>query len=526
MSRRRWLGFSRLRRRPPGPVLAGLACVTISLAQLTWPAPGVAQVTATTKFTTPGTYEFSVPAGVRSVTAEVIGAGGGTCGQTPGGKGAAVTVSAGVVPGEELFVGVGANGGPCGAGSGGAGSGGGAGGIGGGGNGGAGSAGGSGGAGGGGASLIGASSPSPGFPALLAEAGAGGGAAAGGGNGGASGSPGAGEGGHPGTLTAGGAGGAQDLVDGGLDPKYTGASGSLGLGGAGGGGGDCTEVKNGGGGGGGGYYGGGGGGWCVFGSSGGGGGGSTFVGPSVTVVSAPALTSATSGIAFTYAAPTADESPAAMHFGVQAPGTAGLAQMLTVTNKGSAPLIVSGVQLGGPDRDDFLVGDRCRQPVAVGASCQVGVRFHPSATGARSATLTLLTNAPSAPSAVTLSGGVAGSSGKVELLTCQQLTKLPAGRARPDAAYPVGAERAEVPDTCTGKLVRGALRFRAAGTTRAELVRARVVFATGAEAPTGHRGFELLLTDRRPLKRGGYTLILRRRRGRRLIGQRLPIILR
>jgi len=243
-------------------------------------------------------------------------------------------------------------------------------------------------------------------------------------------------------------------------------------------------------------------------------------------VSAPALTSATPGVAFTYAAPTADESSAAIRFGVQAPGTAGVAQMLTVTNKGSAPLIVSGVVLGGPDRDDFLVGDRCQQPVAVGSSCQIGVRFHPSATGARSATLTLLTNAPSAPSAVTLSGGVAGSAATVELLTCRHLTKVPAGRARTHAADPVGAERAEVTETCTARLARGPLRFGGAATVRAEVVRARVVFAVGAEAPTSNGGLELLLTDRRPLKRGGYTLILRRRRGRRWIGQRLPIILR
>ena len=51
-----------------------------------------------------------------------------------------------------------------------------------------------------------------------------------------------------------------------------------------------------------------------------------------------------------------------------------------------------------------MINDRCQQPVPPGASGQVGVRFAPQRLGASSASLTLLTNAPSAPAAVALSG--------------------------------------------------------------------------------------------------------------------------
>jgi Protein of unknown function (DUF1573) len=121
-------------------------------------------------------------------------------------------------------------------------------------------------------------------------------------------------------------------------------------------------------------------------------------------VSGPAPATAAAGVTITYAAPTASESTTAIQFGTQPEGTVGAEQTLTVTNSGSAPLVISGVMLGGTNPGDYLIDDRCQQPMAAGTSCQVGVRFCPQARGARSATLTLLTNAPTAPAAVALSG--------------------------------------------------------------------------------------------------------------------------
>jgi hypothetical protein len=492
-----------------------------ALGLLASSAAGVAQAattaTATATFSTPGQYSFVVPPGVRSVTVIAIGAAGGGCPGFlgAGGSGAALTATAPVVPDETLFVGVGGPGAPCGDSSGSYSPGG----AGGSGGGGAGTKGEEvGGGGGGGASLVGlASSPSASFgPQLLVVAGGGGGGgqdATGGGAGSAGETPGgadSGAGGGAGTSTAGGNGGA------GLNGT-NGAAGSFGIGGSGG---PCSQLPSGGGGGGGGYFGGGGGGCGDV--SGGGGGGSSFAVRGAANVSI-AASSAEPSVAITYAAPTADETTTRMQFGVQAPGIAGPAQTLTVTNNGSAPLVVSGVLLGGADPEDFLVGDRCQQPVAVGSSCQVGVRFHPQMSGARSATLTLLTNAASAPQPVALAGGVSsrarGPASKVELLTCK-----PAGEGL------IQHEHGETPPaagTCTGKRVRGAVKFTATGAaTRARLVRGRLIFATGASVATARGGSELVLTERRPLTRGTYTLILRRRHGGHPITQRLPIILR
>ena len=125
---------------------------------------------------------------------------------------------------------------------------------------------------------------------------------------------------------------------------------------------------------------------------------------SATGVSGPAPAGEAAQVTITYAAPAAKESTSTLSFGTQPQGTVGAEQILTVTNDGSAPLVISGAVLGGTDPGDFLIGDRCQQAVGAGASCQVGVRFAPQKGGQRSASLTLLTNASSTPTAVALSG--------------------------------------------------------------------------------------------------------------------------
>lgn len=349
-----------------------------------------AQTTATASYTTPGSYEFIVPAGVTSITGTVIGAAGGFGSEeAPGGSPAAVTATLPVTPGEQLLVGVGGAGGSANAGFTGVV----AGGIGGGG---AGAATLGAGGGGGGASLIAAGAPGVQFGDLLVGGGGGGGGSDGfgayGGNAGAAGLDG---GGGPGTQTAGGSGGGGDVASGG--------AGSFGLGGN-------TPDEGGlpGGGGGGGYYGGGAGGSGNNSGGLGGGGGSSYVSSQASNVSGPSVDSGefTGGaVSITYAVPTASLSTQAITFaGVQPQGVAGPAQALTVTNNGSAPLSVSGVMLGGADPADYVVDNECRQPVAPGSSCTVNVRFSPQAQGASTATLTVLTDAPAATAAVTLSG--------------------------------------------------------------------------------------------------------------------------
>ena len=253
--------------------------------QLTFGYIQVPNPVVTTTLSSPGSYSFTVPPEVTSLTLTVTGAAGGTA---SGGEGASVTATVAVQPADQLSVAVGAPGS------------GGAGGTGGGGAGGAAS---TGGAGGGGASVVSTVSPAPGTSPLLVVAGggggAGGGASGGLGGGGNAGFPGAvGSagigGGGPGTSSGVGGGGGSAFGGGG-----NGASGSLGLGGGGGGGGAV-----GGGGGGGGYYGGGGGGGGGFGAvAAGGGGGSSFVAAGATGVSGPTPTSAAAQVTISYTEP-------------------------------------------------------------------------------------------------------------------------------------------------------------------------------------------------------------------------------
>jgi hypothetical protein len=136
----------------------------------------------------------------------------------------------------------------------------------------------------------------------------------------------------------------------------------------------------------------------------GGGGGSSFIAPGATNLSGPTPTTASPKVTITYPVPTVAESTHSIAFpGAQPLGVVSAVRTLNVTNHGSAPLIVSDVLLGGLRPDDYLINDRCKRPVAVGASCQIGVRFAPQVKGKSSATLTLLTNARTPPP-VALSG--------------------------------------------------------------------------------------------------------------------------
>jgi hypothetical protein len=439
-----------------------------------------AATTETATFTVPGSYVFNVPTGVTSITVTATGGAGGSVGVLAGGRGAAVTATVPVVSDEQLLVGVGGSvaGGSS------------TGGIGGGGSSDANTL--FPGAGGGGASSVGASS----FPAsgLLVVA-AGGGGAAGATAGGDAGSPGGGAGGGgAGTSSGGGAGGSES----GASP---GAPGSFGFGGHGG-----TPGGETGGGGGGGYYGGGGG----DGLGGGGGGGSSFVAQAATDVTGPTPTAASPSVSITYLAPTASESSSTLSFGTEPQGVAGPVQVLAVTNNGAAPLVVSDVLLSGTDAADYLIDDNCQEPVAPGASCQIGVRFAPQATGPSSATLTLQTNSVTAPGPVALSGiggllpqgpagptGPAGANGQVELVTCRAVTKT--------VTRKIHGERKRVKVTqnvCTTKLVSRPVKFTTGGApSRAVLTRA------GVRVHGVMVGAKLLFAEPIKLASGRYTLV-------------------
>jgi Ca2+-binding RTX toxin-like protein len=93
-------------------------------------------------------------------------------------------------------------------------------------------------------------------------------------------------------------------------------------------------------------------------------------------------------------------------FGEQPLGVQTAEQTIGVTNNGPQRLHPGTVALGGANASDFAVStNTCTgASVATGAACIVGVKFTPGGNGARSATLSIPSNAGGSPQVVTLSG--------------------------------------------------------------------------------------------------------------------------
>jgi hypothetical protein len=98
-------------------------------------------------------------------------------------------------------------------------------------------------------------------------------------------------------------------------------------------------------------------------------------------------------------------APAALGFSATRLGAA-TGETATVTNDGTGVLRVSGISITGADAGDFALGtNTCTRSVLfVGGSCQLTVGFAPKVAGARAATLSILSNAPGAPTTVTVAG--------------------------------------------------------------------------------------------------------------------------
>jgi hypothetical protein len=95
-------------------------------------------------------------------------------------------------------------------------------------------------------------------------------------------------------------------------------------------------------------------------------------------------------------------SPASLNFGNQNVGTTSTAQMLTLTNNTTSAVTGLSVSITGTNASDFGEGDNCGTSLAANASCTINVTFTPSATGSRSATISV--NDSAGTQSATLSG--------------------------------------------------------------------------------------------------------------------------
>jgi hypothetical protein len=93
-------------------------------------------------------------------------------------------------------------------------------------------------------------------------------------------------------------------------------------------------------------------------------------------------------------------NPSSLTFGNTNVGSTSAAQTVTVQNTGTSAAAVSSVGVSG----DFAQTNTCGSSIAAGASCTVSVTFHPTATGTRTGTLTVTSNATNSPSTVSLTG--------------------------------------------------------------------------------------------------------------------------
>ncbi len=99
--------------------------------------------------------------------------------------------------------------------------------------------------------------------------------------------------------------------------------------------------------------------------------------------------------------------PAAVTVPDQTLGTTGAPQTVTVSNIGSAAVIVSSI--ASSNGGEFAVSGSTCATVNAGASCSFSITFAPTAAGGRSATVTVTSNGTGSPQAIAVSG--TGTSG-------------------------------------------------------------------------------------------------------------------
>src|SRR4051794_37531026 len=228
-------------------------------------------------------------------------------------------------------------------------------------------------------------------------------------------------------------------------------------------------------------------------------------------------------------------------------GTASPVVTSVLTNTGSRPLRLTGVSVAGANAGDFAVlSETCLAgPVAPGATCEVRMRFTPTAGGARSATLTVADNTAAGTTTAALTGSGIGPDAAPAAPDPGAPAPPPAGAAgtapsagagagagQPAAAKPTGAGQAVGAKLATGTAVKskshGARRAVAHGSctvkTRRSHGRKRSTVTCRVTWPTRGtvalrarlmRGKTVLLRARATARRGHAAVTLRPARSMR-----------
>jgi hypothetical protein len=97
-------------------------------------------------------------------------------------------------------------------------------------------------------------------------------------------------------------------------------------------------------------------------------------------------------------------STTTLNFGNQTVGITSSAKAVTLTNKGNIALTISSISVAGTDSGDFARGTTCSGSVAPNGTCTISVTFKPTATGTRTANITIKDNASGSPQSIALAG--------------------------------------------------------------------------------------------------------------------------
>jgi hypothetical protein len=97
-------------------------------------------------------------------------------------------------------------------------------------------------------------------------------------------------------------------------------------------------------------------------------------------------------------------NPTTFNFGNQPVGTKSLPKKITLSNKGSVAISITKISLTGTNAADFAETNTCGTSVAAGASCFITVTFTPSASGRRTANVSVTDNGGGSPQTVGLTG--------------------------------------------------------------------------------------------------------------------------
>ncbi len=103
-------------------------------------------------------------------------------------------------------------------------------------------------------------------------------------------------------------------------------------------------------------------------------------------------------------APIVTFAPASQSFGLQNIGSTSAAQSVTLSNTGTTALVIGSVT---PQGDFAVTANNCPigpSALPVAGSCTLGIRFSPTASGARTGSVLIYSNTPGSPHSIALTG--------------------------------------------------------------------------------------------------------------------------